>query len=497
MPGFIRTLLICVVLVVNISYQLTDGACEFPPDLRGDWYTTSNGLVTFSNDSISNFKSLIHPSTHTYNCEYIDNGRYITRARIPILSTSNYDVYFCMSFTKITETKYLVQYNSDMAGFVNERVVGVSVQSSTTTLLPVGEACNLTTSVPTGTQEVYVKKGNESSNFITCPESVASILDMTLNSGCYGNVMDGMSYPNYLIHSYNSSCASTQYTFTTSGNLSCMYSAMSGASTYLTVYNLDTTTDEISTYRFFCYVITSGNDQVYLTYHPKICQTDQTSTYVTSPGVIAYLVDRYKDAAPSDDEVPIGVVAGILVPIVLLLGMVLFIIYWKIKHRQKINHELELAARRNWKKLAEKFTPKTKHTVEKAENSSKMGKKKRKKKKKKGRKENCENQSVHSHTDSRRRSVWFDDFNNTIEEIQEPQPWQRQWEAFNDPLNKQTYDDDRGTPNTARSISSVQKIWLNPDNTEKVEVESTWDNVANFLANIRKRPKQEDFLQPQ
>lgn len=48
---------------------------------------------------------------------------------------------------------------TDMAGFVNERVVGVSVQSSTTTLLPVGEACNLTTSVPTGTQEVYVKKG--------------------------------------------------------------------------------------------------------------------------------------------------------------------------------------------------------------------------------------------------------------------------------------------------------------------------------------------------
>lgn len=104
---------------------------------------------------------------------------------------------------------------------------------------------------------------------------------------------------------------------------------------------------------------------------------------------------------------------------------------------------------------------------------------------------------MHSHTDSRRRSVWFDDFNNTIEEIQEPQPWQRQWEAFNDPLNKHAYDDDRGTPNTARSVASVQKIWLNPDNTEKAEVESTWENVANFFANLRKRPKQEDFLQPQ
>lgn len=95
---------------------------------------------------------------------------------------------------------------------------------------------------------------------------------------------------------------------------------------------------------------------------------------------------------------PIGIIAGTLVPIVLLLGMVLFIIYWKIKHRQKINHELELAARRNWKKLAEKFTPKTQHTVEKAENSSKKGNKKRKRKKKKGRKKTSENQSVHSHT---------------------------------------------------------------------------------------------------
>lgn len=42
--------------------------------------------------------------------------------------------------------------------------------------------------------------------------------------------------------------------FLASGNLSCMYSVMSGAGTYLTVYNLDTTTDEISTYRFLCYV---------------------------------------------------------------------------------------------------------------------------------------------------------------------------------------------------------------------------------------------------
>lgn len=144
-----------------------------------------------------------------------------------------------------------------------------------------------------------------------------------------------------------------QHLFLASGNLSCMYSAMSGASTYLTVYNLDTTTDEISTYRFFCYVscvtvrkrplsrtqcstgfiynctffvifcqgyyqyilfvsyfvkvITSGNDQVYLTYHPKICQTDQTSTYVTSPGVIAYLVDRCKQEDEEQDDVTLVV----------------------------------------------------------------------------------------------------------------------------------------------------------------------------------------------
>ena len=65
--------------LVNSAIFPTDGACEYPLDLRGDWYTTSNGVVTFSNQSISNFKSLTHPSAHTYTCEYIDNDRYITR----------------------------------------------------------------------------------------------------------------------------------------------------------------------------------------------------------------------------------------------------------------------------------------------------------------------------------------------------------------------------------------------------------------------------------
>ena len=66
-------------LLVDSAIFPTDGACEFPLDLRGDWYTTSNGVVTFSNQSISNFKSLTHPSAQTFTCEYIDNDRYITR----------------------------------------------------------------------------------------------------------------------------------------------------------------------------------------------------------------------------------------------------------------------------------------------------------------------------------------------------------------------------------------------------------------------------------
>lgn len=55
---------------------------------------------------------------------------------------------------------------------------------------------------------------NVSSNFISCPDSVSSTLDMTLNSDCHGNVLNGMSFPTYLTHTYNSSCATTGNTFT-------------------------------------------------------------------------------------------------------------------------------------------------------------------------------------------------------------------------------------------------------------------------------------------
>ncbi|XP_061164579.1 uncharacterized protein LOC133173616 [Saccostrea echinata] len=494
MLGFVCPLYFSLVYLC----QLTDGACEFPSDLRGEWYTTSNGLVTFTNQSISNFKSLIHTSTHTFDCEYIDNGRYITRARIPVLSTSLYDVYFCMSFTKVTETKYLVNYNSDILDFVQERVVGKTVVASSSTLLPAAEACNLTSAIPIGTQEVYVKKGNETSDFITCPDSIASTLDMTLNSDCTGNIVYGMTNPTYLIHTYNSSCASTSLTFTTSGNVSCIYSVLSGFTTYLTVYNMDSSTDETNTYRFLCYVITSSGDQVYLTYHPKICQYNQTSTYVASPGVMAYLVDQYKEATLSDDEVPIALIVGTTVPILLLLGIILFIVYWKIKFRNKINHELEMNARRNWRKLAQHFNITTKHTLgsmEEYANHSKRHKKKKKKKRKT--KENSEIVSISSQTDSRRRSVWWDDFSNTIEEHHEPQPWQNQWETFNDPLSKQMMNDDgRKSPSTARSDATVRKIWMNPENTEKVEVDSVWEKVASNFDQLRKAAKPSETLRP-
>ena len=64
--------------------------------------------------------------------------------------------------------------------------------------------------------------------------------------------------------------------------------------------------------------------------------------------------------------------------------------------------------------------------------------------------------------------------------------WQTQWETFNDPLSKQMYEDDRRSPSTARSVASVRKIWINPESTEKAEVESTWDKVAKFFASLRK-----------
>ena len=114
---------------------------------------------------------------------------------------------------------------------------------------------------------------------------------------------------------------------------------------------------------------------------------------------LACASDNDVDVSPTDEEVPVAIIVGVLVPIVLLCGIVLFILYWKIKHRQRISHELELAARRNWRRLAQNFAISTKHelpTVEEYANHSKRVRKK--KKKKKDRKLNGETLSVHSQT---------------------------------------------------------------------------------------------------
>lgn len=55
--------------------------------------------------------------------------------------------------------------STDIAGFVKERVVGRTVLASSTTLLPAAEACNVTTAIPTGSHELYVKKGINSNYF--------------------------------------------------------------------------------------------------------------------------------------------------------------------------------------------------------------------------------------------------------------------------------------------------------------------------------------------
>lgn len=69
------------------------------------------------------------------------------------------------------------------------------------------------------------------------------------------------------------------------------------------------------------------------------------------------------------------------------------------------------------------------------------------------------------------------------------QVWQKRWEMFNDPLNKEVVDDGRRSPGTARSVTSVRNIWMKPESYEQAEVDSVWEKVAVQLTNLRKPAK--------
>ncbi|OWF37249.1 uncharacterized protein LOC110440401 [Mizuhopecten yessoensis] len=320
-------------LLVVCSIDNAAGACTFPSDLRGTWVSSDSGSLTFNSSHVADY-TVYNQGTITFACESLVGSYYILKSEEFTLFSSPAIAVMCISFTSLKESLYKYQIHTSMlqdAGYQRIRFVatGTTVDSSL--------AC---TDLGSSDYYLLMADGQISAVKEQCPDIFLGTFGFSFNdSDCTNNTgsLDVCTDLNTM--TFNYSVCSTVQAYSSGGSLNCLYSSTTGDVTTLNVYNLDSTTDESTTFRFTCYVIeqTSGSSNVYATQYPKDCHVNQTSTYVPGPGANLTMLASVTCVPTSTTEATsvsqaslfAGVAAGLFVLLLLVLLIVCFYCYKK------------------------------------------------------------------------------------------------------------------------------------------------------------------------
>ncbi|XP_060078535.1 uncharacterized protein LOC132558031 [Ylistrum balloti] len=517
-----------IILLVFGRYLLhTDAVCTYPTDVRGEWYSSSNGLLTFQSSSIEGFTSsatLI--GTQNYTCEFDGTGdRYISKATVQFFTTVTGEVYLCINMMKVTENKYIVQYESEIDSTTNQREVVIF--SGTGQVATENNTCNIVGSYPTGNHEIFVQKDSVESAAISCPDVLKSTFDVLVSDlSCTGSKLDGKTNTTRLSFTY-SSCAQ-QALFSSNGQYTCMYSLNEGSYTYLNVLNNDSSVNEPTTYRFSCFVLETQKRLVYLTQYPEICQSGQTPYNVSSPGRYLLFVNN-DPVTDMGGQIAVGVIVGLAVILVFVFGIVSFLKWFMYASKKKINplqdaEAIQDTARYYWRFLKKRFAEKE-EPFDDIPKILKIRKKRMERKAQLARKESFVMElEVHEEIseepefsdieitvpksairrlpsmDRKKFVQWIDHRNTGVTDFRATPIWQKDWESYRDPFNMQNINR-CATPSTSgfsvRTLSSVidsgEISWYEPEKVEKGKLNAMWRRIYKLLPMLSKK-KEPDYF---
>ncbi|OWF38049.1 uncharacterized protein LOC110466726 [Mizuhopecten yessoensis] len=517
-----------IILLVYGKYVLhSDAVCTYPTDLRGDWYSSSNGILTFENSAIQGFISgatLI--GTQNYTCEFDGTGdRYIAKATVQFFTTVSGDVYLCMNMVKESDSKYIVTYESEIDSTTNQREV--VILSGTGNVATESTICNIVGSYPTGAHEIFVNKDSVEDAAVTCPAILQNTLDVVVsNKSCTRSQLDGQTDTTRLSFTY-SDCAQ-ETLFSSNGQFICLYSFTDGSFTYLNVLNNDSSIYEPTTYRFSCFVLEAQGRLVYVTQHPEVCQSGQTPYNVSSSGRILVLIDNDPDTDMSG-QIAVGVIIGLVVISVLGFGVLSFIRWFIYGSRKRIEpvpdaESMKETARYYWKFLKKRLT-------EKAEPFDDILKIINFRKRRLQRKALLSKRDsfimeleVHEETneesefsdieltvpksairrlpsmDRKKMVQWIDCSKSSVSYFRAKPIWQKDWESYRDPFNMQNINR-ADTPSTsAQSVRTVSALmdtgdisWYEPEKIEKGLLNTMWKRIFKLLPQLAKK-KEPDYF---
>ncbi|XP_063417620.1 uncharacterized protein LOC134700185 isoform X2 [Mytilus trossulus] len=335
------------IFILLVAVVCSEGACTFPSALNGDWYSSNGGELTFTSNTFSNFK-VASFGTFTFTCEMSSGTQYVSSSEVFYVFALPFVAYICMDLTALSGYKY--RYYQATTQLKDAEYARLKIYlNNTVTVSDINTICELT-DYSTLSYHMLLKNNTISSQKIQCPDSFLGTFNYTYDTGS-GNLcaassgLDVCTDKSTMTFDY-SLCSETQ-AYSAGGIVNCLYSSTSGSATLLHVFNLDSTTDETTYYRFTCYVIETINSVVYATQYPQDCHYGQNATNVNATGGNLVLTAESICVPETVAAASIGIYIAIVILLLIIIIAIIFAIYmWKKKKEEEKRKKMEEEERR-------------------------------------------------------------------------------------------------------------------------------------------------------
>ncbi|XP_060557739.1 uncharacterized protein LOC132718128 [Ruditapes philippinarum] len=277
-------------IVYNLLVHSIDCQCVLPLT-KGTWLSSSRGTWTIPENrtEIQNFKASLTPSVtiHDLACYSSSGNRYILGTSIQLFSTIFIHSYTCLEIrtTSNSPSTYELYFVTDIDVSTGEPFNSNVSAVCDGTVEETGVNTNIIVA-----DGVDIETVKQSLPDVIRGEYIVTITDQngqTSNQTTMSSCNDTSAF--YFTETGNVTQIVSAVGFSDSGILYNLKSFSSVGVTFIYTYNIDTSVDSSTTYRFSCWAVSQVSSTVYATVYPEVCQDGQNSTSVPRGGQILIL----------------------------------------------------------------------------------------------------------------------------------------------------------------------------------------------------------------
>ncbi|KAK3099346.1 hypothetical protein FSP39_003085 [Pinctada imbricata] len=208
------------------------------------------------------------------------------------------EAYICIELHRISATKYKYYLGTKITSTNNDYMYGALSGTS----IDMATACNRATPYDQATFITLFKEGtlDTGESVASCPHELlnnygsVTIYNADSSVSCGENTVKGCEDRTQLRYTYQS--CSTGLAFSSGGLFFCLHNEVVDGTTYVILYNNDTTVNGASTYRHTCMALVQSSAQISVTEMPLFCSDESmTSSTVSSPGIKYAMTSKTED----------------------------------------------------------------------------------------------------------------------------------------------------------------------------------------------------------